>query len=69
MVPFTFKYMPKNSAEIVGQEKALAELKEFIINYKKKKPRAAILYGPIGTGKTSSASFIRALSSRWLWGL
>jgi len=46
--------MPKNSAEIVGQEKALAELKEFIINYKKKKPRAAILYGPIGTGKTSS---------------
>ena len=54
MAPFTFKYMPKNSAEIVGPEKALAELQEVIINYKKKKPRAAILYGPIGTGKTSS---------------
>src|SRR3989344_8756141 len=54
MVPFTFKYAPKTSAEIVGQEKALAELRDFIINYPKKKYRAAILHGPIGTGKTSS---------------
>jgi replication factor C large subunit len=51
---FTIKYAPKNSAEIVGQEKAVAELRDFIVHYNTKKQKALLLYGPIGTGKTSS---------------
>ena len=54
MVLFTSKYAPKNSSQVFGQEKAVAELKDYITNYKKKKQKAALLYGPIGNGKTSS---------------
>ncbi|MBI2111987.1 AAA family ATPase [Candidatus Woesearchaeota archaeon] len=54
MALFTTTYAPKNSNQVFGQEKALAELKEFITNYKKQKQKAALLYGPIGNGKTSS---------------
>ena len=54
MALFTTTYAPKNSHQVFGQEKALAELKEFITNYKKQKQKAALLYGPIGNGKTSS---------------
>lgn len=54
MALFTIKYAPKQSAEIIGQEKAMAELKEFILNYKQQKMRAALLVGPIGCGKTSA---------------
>lgn len=57
---FTFKYAPQNSTQIIGQDLALAQLKDFLVNYKnnlknnKNKHKAAFLYGPIGTGKTSS---------------
>ncbi|MEW5896972.1 MAG: replication factor C large subunit [Nanoarchaeota archaeon] len=54
MALFTTKYAPRNSEQIFGQQKAVAELKDFIINYKQKKHKAALLYGPIGNGKTSS---------------
>ena len=51
---FTTKYAPQNEEQIFGQQKAVGELKDFITNYKQKKHRAALLYGPIGNGKTSS---------------
>ena len=54
MALFTLKYAPKNTAQVFGQQKAVAELKEFIVNYKQKKQKAALLHGPIGNGKTSS---------------
>ena len=50
----TQKYAPQHSSEIIGQPLALAQLKDFIINYKKQKQKAALIYGPIGNGKTSS---------------
>jgi len=45
------KYRPKKFDEIIGQEKAVEEIKTFLKNFPKKK--ALILYGPAGTGKTS----------------
>lgn len=53
MEPWTTKYAPKKSSEIKGQEKALKELESFLSNYKKQTRKAALLHGPIGTGKTS----------------
>ena len=50
----TLKYIPQHSSQIIGQSLALVQLKEFIQNYKKQKYKAALLYGPVGTGKTSS---------------
>ena len=54
MTLFKVKYAPKNSSQVFGQEKAVAELKDYIVNYKTKKHRAVLLHGPIGNGKTSS---------------
>jgi len=54
MEPFIKKYAPKNSSEIVGQEKALAELKVFINTFKTQKKKAAFVYGPSGVGKTAA---------------
>jgi len=51
---YTVKYAPQNSAQVFGQQLAVSQLKEFIINYKTKKQKAALLHGPIGVGKTSS---------------
>ncbi len=47
------KYRPKKYAEIIGQAKAIAEIKNFLAEFPKKK--AVLLYGPPGTGKTSLA--------------
>lgn len=47
------KYRAKKYGNLIGQEKAVAEIKSFLINFPKKK--ALILYGPAGTGKTSLA--------------
>lgn len=54
MTLFTDKYLPKNSSQVFGQDKAVLQLKEFIQNYKQQRYKAALLYGPIGVGKTSS---------------
>lgn len=54
MALYTLKYAPKNTDQVFGQDKAVNELKDFIVNYKSKKHKAALLYGPIGCGKTSS---------------
>ena len=45
------KYRIKNYEDLLGQEKAVEEIKSFLKNFPKKK--ALILYGPAGTGKTS----------------
>ena len=55
MEPFTFKYRPKTTKEIIGQNEAVKKLKDFVVNFKKQKKNAALLYGPSGTGKTISA--------------
>lgn len=57
MALFTLKYAPKNTSQVFGQQLPLAQLKDFITNYSKKPKnakKAALLYGPIGVGKTSS---------------
>jgi len=54
MTLFTSKYAPENETQVFGQQKAVAELKDFIVNYKQKRQKAALIYGPIGNGKTSS---------------
>ncbi len=54
MVFFTLKYAPKNSHQVFGQDKAVSELKEFILNYKTQGCKSALVYGPLGNGKTSS---------------
>ena len=51
---FTYKYAPKNSSQVFGQQSAVSQLKDYILNYKQQKNKAALLHGPIGNGKTSS---------------
>lgn len=48
------KYAPQHTAQIVGQGPAVAALKFFVLQYKQQPLKAALLYGPIGNGKTSS---------------
>lgn len=52
--PWTQKYSPKKTAEVIGQSRAVSELKNFVINFKKEKKKAMLLYGQTGTGKTCS---------------
>lgn len=47
------KHRIKKYDELVGQEKAIEEIKNFLKEFPKK--RALLLYGPAGTGKTSLA--------------
>jgi replication factor C large subunit len=48
------KYAPKDVNSIIGQNKAIETLTNFIKNYKKQKKKAILLYGSSGLGKTSS---------------
>ena len=54
MQPFTIKYQPKKTSEIIEQDTAIKKLKDFVINFKKQKKNAALIYGPSGVGKTIS---------------
>ena len=54
MTLFTLKYAPQSLKEVIGQELAVSQLKDFVLNYKQKKQKSVLLYGPIGNGKTSS---------------
>ena len=47
------KYAPKTSKDIIGNDAAVAKLKDFVQNYKTQKRKVCILHGPLGTGKTS----------------
>ena len=55
METLTKKYAPKNIKEILGQEEAIKNIKKFLAGFKKSKKKAALFYGPTGTGKTSCA--------------
>ena len=60
-VEWTEKYRPKKLREVVGNEKAIEELREWaeeVLEAKSKK--AAILHGPAGCGKTSAAYALAA---------
>lgn len=51
-IPWVAKHCPAKLNEVEGQAKALVSLKEFVLGFKKKKKKAAVLYGPTGSGKT-----------------
>ena len=54
MHPFTHKYTAKSTKDIIGQDESINNLKKFISNYSNEKKNSALIYGPSGTGKTSS---------------
>lgn len=51
---WTNKYIPKTISEVVGQDDAILQMKDFIVNFKRQKRKAAMLFGPVGCGKSSS---------------
>src|SRR3989344_3533211 len=51
---FSTKYAPQHSSEIIGQDLAVSQLKDFILHHQQKRQNAALLSGPTGVGKTSS---------------
>lgn len=53
-LPWTKVYEPKKMAELEGQDESLKQVKDFIIDFKRHKNKAALLYGPTGSGKTCS---------------
>ena len=55
MQPLVKKYSPKTAKEIIYQDEAVKQLDLFIKNYSLQKKKCALLSGPAGTGKTSSA--------------
>ena len=55
MLPLSTKYAPKSTKDILGQERAVSALRDFIGSFKTKRKRALLIYGPPGCGKTSAA--------------
>ena len=55
MQPFTIKYRPKKTDEIIGQDTAIKKLKNFVVDFKRQRKNAAMIHGPSGIGKTISA--------------
>lgn len=51
-LPYAQKYTPSDCLHI--PQKAVAKLKEYVLNYEKQKKKAALIYGPTGSCKTSS---------------
>lgn len=54
-IPWVIKYRPKKLSEFVNQEEALEKIKTWIKGWLSGKPekKAALFYGPPGSGKTS----------------
>ncbi|MDM7934193.1 MAG: replication factor C large subunit [Methanothrix sp.] len=63
---WTEKYRPSSLSDLLGNAKAIEELRTFAEAWERGAPahRAAILYGPAGTGKTSAAM---ALAQEFGW--
>jgi len=51
MLPWVVQYQPK-SADDIPQSDAVKKLREFLTTFAKQKKKAALVYGPSGTGKT-----------------
>lgn len=58
MIPFTKKYLPKTSKEIIGQDEPISKIIRFIENFKSQKKRCMFVNGPVGCGKSSAVSAI-----------
>ncbi len=51
--PLSILAIPSNTSQIIGREKELEVLKDFVCNYQNQSKKAVLLYGPSGSGKTS----------------
>lgn len=67
-IPWVEKYRPKKIADVVGNEEAKKEYIAWINSWVRGKPtrKAALLYGPPGSGKTS---IVHATASEYNWEL
>ena len=61
-IPWTRKHLPKSLKDIIGQDEAVKQLLGFVKGFdaKKSRKKAALLYGPVGCGKTCSVYAIAA---------
>jgi replication factor C large subunit len=55
-IPWSRKHQPRKFKDVVGQDEAIEALIKFVRDYdvRAKKKKGALLYGPTGSGKTSS---------------
>lgn len=58
MKPWIEKYRPRSADEIIGNDKQIKKLQNYISNYSSLKKRAVLVYGPAGSGKTSAVHAI-----------
>lgn len=60
-VPWTRKHLPKSIRDLVGQDAAVRQLLGFVKGFSVKgRKKAALLYGPVGCGKTCSVYAVAA---------
>ena len=52
--PWTKKYAPKRTQDIIGQDACIKQLRDYITDFKKHRKKALLLWGPTGCGKTAS---------------
>ena len=61
-IPWSRKYQPKSLNDVVGQSEAVEALVKFVRDFdaRRSKKKAALVYGPVGCGKTSSVYAVAA---------